>query len=69
MAEFYFSIPYIISTDCIIVFTEGYNYTDQSYINSLQHRSVITQSALKYLLYTEQQTSFTSLIFVRYSII
>ena len=52
MTECYFCIPYIISTDCIFVFTEGYNYTDQS----LQHRSVISQSALKCLLYTEQQT-------------
>jgi len=67
MAVCYFSIPYIISTDCILMFTEGYNCTDQGYINCLQHRSVITQSALKCLLYTEQQMWLTSLIFLRSS--
>ena len=67
MAECYFSIPYIINTDCILVFTERYNYTDQSCINSLQYRSVTTQSALKCLLYPEQQTWLTSLIFLRSS--
>jgi len=28
MAQCYFSVPYIISTDCILGHTEGYNYTD-----------------------------------------
>jgi len=36
MAWYCFSVPYIISTDCILVFTEGFNYTDQSYIDTLR---------------------------------
>ena len=67
MAQCYFSIPYIVSAECIVVFTEWYNYTDQSNFSNFQHLSVITHSVVKCLLYTEQQTWLTSLIFLRSS--